>query len=206
MYRVMDVKTLVMDETDQTRRSVLLAAAAAGAATLTPDFALAAKRRWPRLTRYRGFDQRHLAIRQVGRDEAVHIAFRKRSGRPVRLAINRLSWAFRDWRDGDQGLAIDLRLFDKLAAIQTMLTLVEDRPVELTLHSGYRTPERNRTLEGAAVHSQHIVGRAADVSADGVSHARLAEAAELAGVHGLGRYPIFTHIDVGKPGRRWSRL
>lgn len=187
------------------RRAFLFAAAAFGAAALSPVDARAARGGWPRTTRFRRFDQRHLAVRQIGRDEALHIPFRRRSGRPDKIALNRLSWLFRDWRDDDMGLGIDLRLFDKLATVQVMLTAVADRPVELLLHSGYRTPERNRTLEGASVHSQHIVGRAADVSALGLPHALVVDAAEIAGAHGLGRYDIFTHIDVGPKGRRWSQ-
>jgi uncharacterized protein YcbK (DUF882 family) len=88
--------------------------------------------------------------------------------------------------------------------VQTVLSMVEGRAVAITLTSGYRTPERNRTLEGAAANSQHIRGRAADIVLAGIAHARVAEAAEIAGAPGLGRYPGFTHLDVGPPGRRWT--
>jgi len=164
----------------------------------------AAARGWPLRSGLRGIDQRHLWIRQARRREALHCPFRDAGGAPHRASVDALSWLFRDWKDDDQGLKIDIRLFDLLATVQTVLSLVEGRAVEITLTSGYRTPERNRTIEGAAPHSQHIRGRAADIVLPGIGHGRVAEAAEIAGAPGLGRYLGFTHLDVGPPGRRWT--
>ena len=161
-------------------------------------------RGWPLRSGWRGIDQRHLWIRQAGRGEALHCPFRDRAGAPDTRSINTLSWLFRDWKDDDQGLGIDIRLFDLLATVQTTLSLVEGRAVEITLTSGYRTPERNRTIEGAAPNSQHIRGRAADIVLPGIAHGRVRDAAEIAGAPGLGRYADFTHLDVGPPGRRWT--
>lgn len=159
---------------------------------------------WPMRSGVRGIDQRHLWVCQAGRDEALHCAFRTGDGAPETLWVNTLSWLFRDWRDHDQGLLIDIRLFDLLATVQTVLTIVAARPLEIVLDSGYRTPERNRTIEGAAVNSQHIHGRAADIVIHGIPPVRVADAAEIAGAPGLGRYPDFTHVDVGPSGRRWT--
>lgn len=187
-----------------TRRSALAAVGVAAAFGLAPGVARGlAPRRWPRRTRFAGFDERHLTVRQAGRTEELQASFRLDGGRAYKPGVDALSWLFRDWRDGDVGRAIDIRLFDKLALIQTLLSTLEDRPATLILYSGYRTPTRNRTLEGAAVNSQHIHGRAADITVDGVSNEVVAKTAELAAAHGLGRYPIFTHIDVGPRGRRW---
>lgn len=158
---------------------------------------------WPLHSGLRGIDQRHLWVRQAGRGEALHCPFRDAEGVPHRASVDALSWLFRDWRDDDQGLLIDIRLFDLLATVQTVLSLVEGRAVEIRLTSGYRTPERNRTIEGAAPNSQHIRGRAADIVLPGIGHGAVADAAEVAGAPGLGRYPDFTHLDVGPPGRRW---
>jgi uncharacterized protein YcbK (DUF882 family) len=159
---------------------------------------------WPLRSGFLGIDQRHLWIRQAGRTETLQCPFRDRFGAPEVASINALSWLFRDWRDHDQGLAIDVRLFDLLATVQTMLSVVESRAVEIVLTSGYRTPERNRTIEGAAINSQHIHGRAADIVVPGIAHRHVRDAAEIVGAPGLGRYPNFTHLDVGPPGRRWS--
>ena len=177
--------------------------AAAGASPWPAVARLAGARDWPLRSGFGGIDQRHLWIRQAGRREALHCPFRDAGGAPYRAAVDALSWLFRDWRDGDQGLLIDIRLFDLLATVQTVLSLVEGRAVEIRLTSGYRTPERNRTIEGAAANSQHIRGRAADIVLAGIPHGQVADAAEIAGAPGLGRYPDFTHLDVGSPGRRW---
>lgn len=134
----------------------------------------------------------------------LHRPFRAQDGSVDPHGVNALSWLFRDWRDGDQGLLIDVRLFDLLATIQTVLSVIDSSPAQIVLNSGYRTPERNRTIEGAAANSQHIHGRAADIVIPGISHDVLRDAAEIAAAPGLGRYPGFTHVDVGPPGRRWS--
>lgn len=188
---------------DISRRRVigLAGAGLAAACGLAPSSAAAQKAL--RRSRFAGFDTRHLTVRQVDRTEELQAVFRTKNGKPYKPGLDALSWLFRDWRDGDIGTAMDIRLFDRLARIQTMLATVEDRPVVLTLYSGFRTPRRNRSIEGAAAHSQHMFGRAADIAAEGASHDLIADMAEVAGAHGIGRYPIFTHVDVGPPGRRW---
>lgn len=150
-----------------------------------------------------GLSDRHLWIAQAGRGEELLTRFRTVEGRPDHLGIRALRWLFRDWRDGDAAVAVDVRLFDLLARLQASLSAIEDRPVRLTLNSGYRTRARNATIENAAPNSQHIHGRAADIQLDGVAPSRVAEAAILLAAPGLGRYPTFTHIDVGPVGRRW---
>ena len=56
--------------------------------------------------------------------EALHCPSATCRGAPDTLWVNTLSWLFRDWRDHDQGLKIDVRLFDLLATVQTILSLV----------------------------------------------------------------------------------
>ena len=158
---------------------------------------------WPLQSGIAGLDEQHLWIRQVGRAEALHTRIRFDDGSSDPNGIADLSWLFRDWRDGDTHHWIDARLFDLLATVQTYATLRQGRPIELVLNSGYRTPRRNATIEGAAANSQHIHGRAADISVEGVSHQDVRDAAEASGAPGLGRYASFTHLDVGPPGRRW---
>ena len=173
--------------------AVCLTAAPAGAA------------RWPLDSGLAGLDQRHLWIRQAGQGrESLHVPFRDPAGQPEPHGLRRLAWLFRDWRDADRAVAIDVRLFDLLAGIQTLLCLTQGHEVELVLNSGYRTPRRNATLEGAAANSQHIHGRAADITVPGVAPAIVQAVADRAGAPGLGRYPGFTHVDTGPGGRRWS--
>lgn len=184
------------------RRRLLAFLGAAAIAAPFPAFAMHG-RSWPMRSGIRGIDQRHLLVSQAGKRESLHRPFRTQDGRIDTNGVNALSWLFRDWRDKDQGLLIDVRLFDLLATIQTVLSVIESSPAQIVLNSGYRTPERNRTIEGAAANSQHIHGRAADIVIPGISHEILRDAAEIAEAPGLGRYPGFTHVDVGPAGRRW---
>lgn len=154
-------------------------------------------------SRFAGIGRRFLWLRHAATAEETHVAFRSPAGVLDEAGFSRLCWAFRDWRDGDAAIWMDARLFDLLAAIQTEATIAADMPVRVTLTSGFRTARRNRTIEGAAYHSQHIRGRAADIGLTGIPHAETARIASALGAHGIGRYPGFTHVDTGPPGRRW---
>lgn len=71
------------------------------------------------------------------------------------------------------------------------------------VNSGYRSPEHNRDIGGAAL-SRHTFGLAADIVVDGILpqtvHAFLVTLAP----GGLGKYRTFTHVDVQGVGRRWA--
>jgi hypothetical protein len=78
---------------------------------------------------------------------------------------------------------------------------------KLTVYSAYRTPEYNATLPGAAPNSQHIQGRALDVSRGSMGGRSgeqefLTKAAQD-GFVGFGYYDQFFHIDTGT-GRYWG--
>lgn len=183
-----------------TRRAILSAGLGLGAtAGLGPARLSAATE----ASRFEGIARGHLWLRHASLGEETHVAFRRRDGQLDEAGHSRLCWAFRDWRDGDAAIWMDPRLFDLLSAMQTHATIRADFPVRITLTSGYRTARRNRGIEGAAFHSQHIRGRAADISLTGLSHAATARLAEIMRAHGIGRYAGFTHVDVGPPGRRW---
>lgn len=78
------------------------------------------------------------------------------------------------------------------------------KPVHI--NSGYRSPEYNKTLKNASPHSQHCVGKAADIVIAGVPPARVAEIAEcyLGSSGGIGIYKTFTHVDVRTGHARWK--
>lgn len=73
----------------------------------------------------------------------------------------------------------------------------------------YRTPEHNATLPGAALHSQHLVGKAADIWVAGISAGSLYGVVErlidtgriMQG--GLGLYSTFVHYDIRGKYARW---
>jgi uncharacterized protein YcbK (DUF882 family) len=121
---------------------------------------------------------------------------------PVAQAMNRLCLFLRDQRTGGM-TNIDVRVVDFLAAV-----MAATGQTGATVLSAYRSLQTNalleRTMFGVADNSQHLYGRALDVSFP----ANLAEAAEAARAMkhgGVGWYPHshFIHLDSG-PVRNWE--
>ena len=75
-----------------------------------------------------------------------------------------------------------------------------DRPVVVT--SGVRCQSYNKAIGGAAG-SQHLRGRAADITVYATSPGLVADFAEELGLGGVGRYENFTHIDTRHGKSRW---
>ena len=98
---------------------------------------------------------------------------------------------------GTGQLKIDSRLAQGLQQMRDMI----GKPIRIT--SGYRAPEYNATLSGAAPNSRHTTGEAADIVVDGMSPQQVAQYAEkVFGDGGIGVYSGHVHVDVG-PKRRW---
>lgn len=123
-------------------------------------------------------------------------------------------------------VAIDPRVLDKIELVMRELARrrgEESMEFELEVHSGFRTPLHNSTVEGSARDSRHLYGDAADVAIDADGDGRLTifdayrvEQAvdwverlhpELAG--GLGVYSSrrfatpYCHIDARGERKRW---
>ncbi|MFZ6048505.1 YcbK family protein [Pseudomonas sp. CR3202] len=98
---------------------------------------------------------------------------------------------------------INVRLLDLLFLIQAWLR-INKLPTRILINSGYRTPQHNATLEGAARNSLHMRGMAADIRIPGVSVERLGKLVRGIGAGGVGFYPSkgFIHVDVGRV-RTW---
>ncbi len=78
--------------------------------------------------------------------------------------------------------------------------------VPLHVNSGYRCPAYNARI-GGAKESQHMSGKAADLSGKSVSPAKIAQHAELIPSFrngGIGRYKFFTHVDIRDGAARWN--
>lgn len=108
-----------------------------------------------------------------------------------------LCWALRDVQ-AERVFPIDHGLLDVLAGLQAWLAKSGVR-APLEIHSGYRTRSTNQKLEGAALSSRHLLGKAADVTVPGVKNVKLAGMASVLGRGGTGFYPgrNFVHIDTG---------
>lgn len=102
-----------------------------------------------------------------------------------------------------RGVYMSPKLLDVLYGISAWLEYfnVSSCPV---LHSGYRDPDRNLRIEGAALNSKHITGEAADISIPGVSSLQISRFGQWLGGGGVGWYPQknFVHLDVGSV-RTW---
>tara|TARA_R110000744_G_scaffold82750_1_gene162586 strand:+ start:19114 stop:19485 length:372 start_codon:yes stop_codon:yes gene_type:complete len=80
--------------------------------------------------------------------------------------------------------------------------------VTITVNSAYRSPSYNKKIGGVS-NSQHILGKAADITAEGYTPAQVYARIEkliksgdmLQG--GLGSYSTFTHYDIRKTRARW---
>lgn len=96
---------------------------------------------------------------------------------------------------------------DMAIKLVELLDAVEDHfgKKGIVLLSGYRTLKLNRTLPGAAEHSRHMLGWAADIRIPGCSSAAIKKYALKLRAGGVGYYPAqgFTHLDVGRV-RYWE--
>lgn len=147
----------------------------------------------------------YLDIRNAHTDERVAVRFMD-GRRPNRRALRQLDWVFRDWRGGEAP-DMDQRIYWSLAALSHEARR-QGHSGQITLLSGFRTPETTQLLQsrgvGAASKSYHMQRRAADIRFDGIPPEQIADVAEWLQVGGVGRYgSSFTHIDSG-PIRTWG--
>lgn len=100
--------------------------------------------------------------------------------------------------DGSDPIFIDSELVDVLQKIRAHFGKA------VTITSAYRTPTHNKNV-GGTTYSQHLYGKAADISIRGVSPSKVSAYAEelLSGKGGVGIYNTFTHIDVRTSKSRW---
>ncbi len=75
---------------------------------------------------------------------------------------------------------------------------------EIKILSGYRSPQSNANIEGAALHSQHILAKALDIHLPNIDNTKVAQDFKTFVYGGVGMYPLkhFTHLDCG-PLRSW---
>jgi uncharacterized protein YcbK (DUF882 family) len=103
---------------------------------------------------------------------------------------------------GCERMQADPRL---LAGLEKLRSFIQ-RPI--TINSGFRCPAHNATVGGAA-NSQHVLGRAADITAENYTPSELFVVAEHVLEFrngGIGIYPLdgFLHVDVRQGRARWG--
>jgi uncharacterized protein YcbK (DUF882 family) len=146
--------------------------------------------------------ERSLSLYNPNTRESLHTTYWS-NGRYLQNALSDINNIMRDRRTGEIK-QINTRLLDLLYAIDTELKTQE--PFHII--SGYRSTRTNELLrkrgKGAAKHSLHIQGKAADIRLPGCRLSSLRRVAFNLKGGGVGYYRRyrFIHIDVG-PIRYW---
>ncbi|HEX4507649.1 MAG TPA: DUF882 domain-containing protein [Alphaproteobacteria bacterium] len=144
---------------------------------------------------------RRLTLKNAHTGETFNGPYRDATG-PLPSAISDLAVFLRDFH-ADKSGPVDVAVLDFLTDVMTATNQKGG-----TVLSAYRTPETNERLRatqfGVAEQSQHLLGRAVDVTFD----SRLAGAKQVALTMkrgGVGWYPNshFIHLDSG-PMRSWE--
>ena len=103
--------------------------------------------------------------------------------------------------DGSDAILVAPRL------VMVLETIRAHFGAPVVIHSGYRTPQHNAKVNGAA-HSQHCYGTAADITVRGQKPAAVAAYARqlMPDWGGVGVYSQkgFTHIDVREVKADWN--
>src|SRR5258708_27368826 len=144
---------------------------------------------------------RRLSLVNAHTGETFDGTYRDESG-PIARVMDELSIFLRDHHSGAK-LPIDVAVLDFVADV-----IAAVGQARATILSAYRTPETNamlaRTAFGVADNSQHLYGRALDISLPSRTEEAM-QAARGMKRGGVGWYPgsHFIHLDSG-PGRNWN--
>ena len=150
-------------------------------------------------------DTRTLTMFHTHTKESATITFR-RDGAYDEAALKQLNWFLRDWRTNEP-TQMDPQVFDIVWAVYREVGV--DVPIHII--SAYRSPETNgmlhRRSKGVAERSQHMLGKAMDISLPGVDMGRVRAVAMRLQYGGVGFYGSsgFVHLDVAGV-RAWPRM
>ena len=109
-----------------------------------------------------------------------------------------------------KGYEMPLEVYENIIKLAQQLQFLRDytgRPI--TINSAYRSPEHNAKIGGVKT-SQHLLGKAADITIESLKPAEVYRIIEdlidmgemLQG--GLGLYKTFVHYDIRKTKARWN--
>ena len=184
------------------RRTLLFGAAAAALSAETPVMAMetdAANCVWPPPNWQKGGfpSRRWVKILFVHTNERFADRYVE-DGVYSMDAVKRFSWTVRDFR-ANEFHWIEPQLLDLLFILHWKYCKDEIR-----IFSGYRSPQTNAQIEGAAKNSQHMQGRALDIHLPNMDNDAVAQSFQEILKGGVGMYPNkhFTHLDLGNL-RRW---
>ncbi len=168
------------------------------AAILFPDEAYA-------FSEKNGFWERDriITFRRPDTGEKGIIHHFSRDGGYLQDGYKQACWYLRDAKDNNAVMKMDVQLLNLLYAIQEWARMAGKADPIITINSAYRTRRRNARIEGAALNSMHVSGKAVDITVRGVENWQVAEMAKHFRAGGVGHYNAFTHVDTGRL-RSWN--
>ena len=154
-----------------------------------------------------GTGDRRIQMFNIHTNETIDIVYKK-NGQYVPEALAKLNTFMRDWR-ANRETKMDPHTIDLVWEIHEELG--SRQPIHLIC--GFRSSGTNEALRhaggGQAQHSQHILGKAMDVTFPDVPVQKLRYAGLVREAGGVGYYPTsgvpFVHIDSGTV-RMWPRM
>ena len=112
--------------------------------------------------------------------------------------------------DSHDGSKMPKNVFENILELADNLQVLRDhigKPIHI--NSGYRSPSHNKAI-GGVKHSQHVLGKAADIRVEGYSSAEIAliiynliQKGKMK-EGGLGIYNTFVHYDIRGNKARWD--
>ena len=152
-------------------------------------------------------DTRTISFVHIHTKETLTVTY-KRNGKLDPDAMDKIDWIMRDWRRNEK-TKMDPHTIDILWEMHTELGSRE--PIQIIC--GYRSRDTNemlrKTVGGQASESQHINGKAVDVTFPDVPLKQIRYSALIREQGGVGYYPTsgipFVHVDTGRV-RHWPRL
>lgn len=152
-------------------------------------------------------DERSISFFNIHTKETLTVVY-KRNGSYVPEAMKKLNWILRDWRQ-NKATTMDPETIDIIWEMHRELG--SQKPVHII--SGYRSPATNsmlrKTRGGQAKKSQHMTGRAIDITFPDVPLKRMRYSAMIRERGGVGYYPTsgipFVHVDTARV-RHWPRM
>jgi uncharacterized protein YcbK (DUF882 family) len=151
--------------------------------------------------------ERTISLYHIHTHESLTITY-KRKGQYIPDALTKINWIMRDWRKNEVK-AIDPHTID--LAWEMHEELGSKEPINIIC--GYRSSGTNemlrRTVGGQAKQSQHITGKAIDITFPDVPLKRMRYSALIRERGGVGYYPTsgipFVHVDTANV-RMWPRM
>ncbi len=150
---------------------------------------------------------RTISLMHIHTKETLTVTYKK-NGQFVPEAMKQIDWIMRDWRK-NQSTRMDAETIDLIWEMHSELGSKE--PVNIIC--GFRSRDTNemlrKTVGGQASQSQHITGKAVDITFPDVPLKRMRYSALIRERGGVGYYPTsgipFVHVDSARV-RSWPRL